>query len=75
VTPDMDIYASEIFGPATVIHPVESTGAAIELANGSQLFREIRKRGHVGSYSVVPQLPQPAPARQGAAGSPATRPP
>ena len=33
VTPDMDIYASEIFGPAVVIHPVESTDAAIELAN------------------------------------------
>jgi vanillin dehydrogenase len=33
VTPDMDIYASEIFGPAVVIHPVDSTDAAIELAN------------------------------------------
>jgi vanillin dehydrogenase len=33
VTPGMDIYASEIFGPATVIHPVGSTEAAINLAN------------------------------------------
>jgi acyl-CoA reductase-like NAD-dependent aldehyde dehydrogenase len=33
VTPAMDIYASEIFGPATVIHPVDSTQAAIDLAN------------------------------------------
>jgi acyl-CoA reductase-like NAD-dependent aldehyde dehydrogenase len=33
VTPGMDIYASEIFGPATVIHPVDSTEAAINLAN------------------------------------------
>src|ERR1700758_4057124 len=31
VTPGMDIFASEIFGPATVIHPVDSTPAAIEL--------------------------------------------
>ena len=35
VTPDMDVYASEIFGPATVIHPVESADAAVELANDS----------------------------------------
>src|SRR2546421_10718468 len=28
VTPDMDIFGSEIFGPATVIHPVASTDAA-----------------------------------------------
>ncbi len=35
VIPDMDIYASEIFGPAVVIHPVDSTDAAIELANDS----------------------------------------
>lgn len=49
----MDIYASESFGPATVIHPVESTDATIDLANGSQLFREIRERGNAGSYSVV----------------------
>jgi acyl-CoA reductase-like NAD-dependent aldehyde dehydrogenase len=33
VTPGMDIYAAEIFGPATVIHPVDSTQAAIDLAN------------------------------------------
>ena len=36
VTPDMDIFASEIFGPATVIHPVDSTEAAIELANDTE---------------------------------------
>jgi vanillin dehydrogenase len=35
VTTDMDIYASEIFGPAAVIHPVDSTDAAIDLANDS----------------------------------------
>jgi acyl-CoA reductase-like NAD-dependent aldehyde dehydrogenase len=33
VTTDMDIFASEIFGPATVIHPVDSTEAAIDMAN------------------------------------------
>jgi acyl-CoA reductase-like NAD-dependent aldehyde dehydrogenase len=33
VTAGMDIFASEIFGPATVIHPVDSTQAAIDLAN------------------------------------------
>jgi acyl-CoA reductase-like NAD-dependent aldehyde dehydrogenase len=33
VTRDMDIFASEIFGPATVIHPVDSTDAAVHLAN------------------------------------------
>jgi acyl-CoA reductase-like NAD-dependent aldehyde dehydrogenase len=32
----MDIYAAEIFGPATVIHPVDSTQAAIDLANDTQ---------------------------------------
>jgi acyl-CoA reductase-like NAD-dependent aldehyde dehydrogenase len=36
VTTDMDIYASEIFGPATVIHPVDSTEAAIKLANDTE---------------------------------------
>jgi vanillin dehydrogenase len=35
VTPEMDVYGSEIFGPATVIHPVESADAAVELANDS----------------------------------------
>jgi len=35
VTRDMDIYGSEIFGPATVIHPVESPDAAVNLANDS----------------------------------------
>jgi vanillin dehydrogenase len=36
VTPGMDIFASEIFGPATVIHPVNSTEAAIDLANDTE---------------------------------------
>jgi acyl-CoA reductase-like NAD-dependent aldehyde dehydrogenase len=36
VTTDMDIFASEIFGPATVIHPVDSTEAAINLANDTE---------------------------------------
>jgi acyl-CoA reductase-like NAD-dependent aldehyde dehydrogenase len=36
VTPEMDIYASEIFGPAVVIHPVGSTDAAIDLANDTE---------------------------------------
>ena len=36
VTRDMDIYASEIFGPAVVIHAVDSTDAAIDLANDTE---------------------------------------
>ena len=36
VTTDMDIFGSEIFGPATVIHPVDSTDAVIELANDTE---------------------------------------
>jgi vanillin dehydrogenase len=32
----MDIFGSEIFGPAVVIHPVDSTEAAIELANDTE---------------------------------------
>jgi len=36
VRPDMDIYASEIFGPAVVIHAVDSTDAAIDLANDTE---------------------------------------
>jgi acyl-CoA reductase-like NAD-dependent aldehyde dehydrogenase len=36
VTTDMDIFGSEIFGPATVIHPVDSADAAIELANDTE---------------------------------------
>ena len=36
VTTDMDIYAAEIFGPATVIHPVDSAEAAIDLANDTE---------------------------------------
>jgi acyl-CoA reductase-like NAD-dependent aldehyde dehydrogenase len=36
VRPDMDIFAAEIFGPATVIHPVDSAEAAIDLANDTE---------------------------------------
>jgi acyl-CoA reductase-like NAD-dependent aldehyde dehydrogenase len=36
VTTDMDIFGSEIFGPATVIHPVDSAEAAIDLANDTE---------------------------------------
>ena len=36
VNADMDIYGSEIFGPAVVVHPVESTDAAVELANDTE---------------------------------------
>jgi aldehyde dehydrogenase family protein len=36
VRPDMDIFASEIFGPVTVIHPVDSAEAAIDLANDTE---------------------------------------
>ena len=36
VTREMDIFASEIFGPATVIHAVDSTDAAIDLANDTE---------------------------------------
>src|SRR6185437_458786 len=36
VTPDMDIYAAEIFGTATVIHPVDSAQAAVDLANDTE---------------------------------------
>src|ERR1700733_4603211 len=36
VTTDMDIFRSEIFGPAVVIHPVDSAGAAIDLANETE---------------------------------------
>jgi acyl-CoA reductase-like NAD-dependent aldehyde dehydrogenase len=36
VTTDMDIFASEIFGPATVIHPVDSAEAAIDMANDTE---------------------------------------
>jgi vanillin dehydrogenase len=36
VTTDMDIFASEIFGPAVVVHPVDSTDAAIDLANDTE---------------------------------------
>jgi acyl-CoA reductase-like NAD-dependent aldehyde dehydrogenase len=32
----MDIFRSEIFGPATVIHPVDSAEAAIDLANDTE---------------------------------------
>jgi len=36
VTADMDIYGSEIFGPATVMYPVDSTDAAIDMANDTE---------------------------------------
>jgi acyl-CoA reductase-like NAD-dependent aldehyde dehydrogenase len=36
VTPDMDIFGGEIFGPATVIHPVDSADAAVDLANNTE---------------------------------------
>jgi acyl-CoA reductase-like NAD-dependent aldehyde dehydrogenase len=36
VTADMDIFGSEIFGPATVIHPVDSAEAALDLANDTE---------------------------------------
>ena len=36
LTKDMDIFASEIFGPTIVIHPVDSTDAAIDLANDTE---------------------------------------
>jgi len=36
VTTEMDIFASEIFGPAVVIHPVDSAEAAIDLANDTE---------------------------------------
>jgi vanillin dehydrogenase len=36
VTADMDIFGSEIFGPATVIYPVDSAEAAIDLANDTE---------------------------------------
>jgi acyl-CoA reductase-like NAD-dependent aldehyde dehydrogenase len=36
VTTDMYIYASEIFGPATVIHTVDSIEAVINLANDTE---------------------------------------
>jgi acyl-CoA reductase-like NAD-dependent aldehyde dehydrogenase len=36
VTTDMNIFGSEIFGPATVIHPVDSAEAAIDLANDTE---------------------------------------
>jgi vanillin dehydrogenase len=36
VKEDMDIFASEIFGPAVVIHPVDSTDAAVAMANNTE---------------------------------------
>jgi vanillin dehydrogenase len=36
VTTDMDIFAAEIFGPAVVIHPVDSAQGAIDLANDTE---------------------------------------
>ena len=36
VTPDMDAYAEEIFGPVAVVHGAESVDHAVELANDVQ---------------------------------------
>jgi vanillin dehydrogenase len=36
VTAGMDIFAAGIFGPAVVIHPVDSAQAAIDLANDTE---------------------------------------
>jgi acyl-CoA reductase-like NAD-dependent aldehyde dehydrogenase len=36
VTDGMDIFGSEIFGPAVVIHPVDSADAAVDLANDTE---------------------------------------
>lgn len=36
VTPDMDVYYREIFGPATVLHVVDSVQEAIDLANDTE---------------------------------------
>jgi acyl-CoA reductase-like NAD-dependent aldehyde dehydrogenase len=56
VTSEMDIFASEIFGPAVVIHPVDSTDAAIDMANdteygltGGIISRDLRAALNVAS--------------------------
>jgi acyl-CoA reductase-like NAD-dependent aldehyde dehydrogenase len=36
VTTDMDIYYGEIFGPATVVHVVDTTDEAVDLANDTE---------------------------------------
>ena len=36
VTPEMDVYAEETFGPVTSLYPVDSVDEAIELANESE---------------------------------------
>ena len=36
VTPEMDVYAEETFGPVTSIYPIDSVDEAIELANESE---------------------------------------
>jgi acyl-CoA reductase-like NAD-dependent aldehyde dehydrogenase len=57
VTPAMDIYAAEIFGTATVIHPVDSAQAAIDLANdtdygltGGVISRDLTAALHVAAH-------------------------
>jgi acyl-CoA reductase-like NAD-dependent aldehyde dehydrogenase len=62
VTTDMDIFASEIFGPATVIHPVDSTEAAIDMANdteygltGGVISRDLKFGGTAGIESFTEQ--------------------
>jgi len=49
VTPDMDIFASVIFGPATVIHPVDSIPRGRELADLEQVQAE---RVDLGEHAV-----------------------
>jgi acyl-CoA reductase-like NAD-dependent aldehyde dehydrogenase len=58
VTRDMDIFASEIFGPATVIHPVDSTDAAVDLANDTEygLTGGVITRDHSAALDVVSRV-------------------
>jgi vanillin dehydrogenase len=61
VTPDMDIFAAEIFGPAVVIHPVDSTQAAIDLANDT----DYGLTGGVISRDLTPALDAASRVRSG----------
>jgi acyl-CoA reductase-like NAD-dependent aldehyde dehydrogenase len=58
VTKDMDTFASEIFGPAIVIHPVDSTDAAIDLANDTEygLTGAVISRDLSAALDVVSRL-------------------
>jgi len=60
VRPDTDIFASEIFGPAVVIHPVDSTEAVIDLVND-----RIRadRRGHLPRPQRRPRCRLTRPVR------------